>query len=255
MKNLFPLIWIFLVMIVGSCETDEKDRLTKAQSCLDTATPETAESCLTALGNIASAQAYALRCAARFIANGITEEKLVEAMEAQSASSGGSNPVLGMIGVLSFKGADKVEARERSSIAMDECQKSGLGAYSLFASMAEMATVLSTSGGGAALTALQNGEEPTQEQMEESLSGLCGWSTPPTPEEQAAGCNTAAAAPEDVSAIGSVALVANDTYCGASAAENDFCDDLTEVLANATDPNDTEELGKLLLEKFGSSGN
>ncbi len=251
MKITFFLIWIVMALILSSCETDEKDRLTKAQACLDTATPETVESCLSALGSISSAQAYAIRCAARFIANGITEEKLVEAMEAQSSASSSSNPVLGMIGVLTFKGADKAEARDRSALAMDECQKSGLGAYSLFASMAEMATVLSTSGGGAALTALQNGEEPTQEEMEEALDSLCGWTTEA---DRANGCDTNAAAPEDISAIGSVAITANETYCGVNAAENDFCDDLSEVFSSATDPNDTEELGKLLLQKFGSSG-
>ncbi len=244
MKLFNILLIAFSLVIFASCESDEQNDISRAQACIDSANETSVEDCLDYITGYSSAESYAIRCAARFIANGLTDAQMVDAIQAKNDEGTSGDPILGMIGLLSFKANTATEAKNAAITAMSECQKSQVKAYVLFASMAKMATNLlaATSGlGGAAEDALNKilaGDEPTQTDMENALIGLCGSITAPD-------CSSVSADTAD--AIGESATTAYDTYCSATDSEDDeFCQDLETAINN--NGSDTTALGKEILE-------
>lgn len=129
-----------LLLVLSACSETNRDKIGEAQLCLDTATPSTVNSCLSKISGIESANAYALRCSANFIAQGLgSASTLSEALNNLSGMGGNA----ALFSVLRFKASTTTEAASLASSAQANCDKSGNAGMKLIASMATTATTLS----------------------------------------------------------------------------------------------------------------
>lgn len=124
------LLALSLGFIVSGCETDNDNKVAKAQQCLDNAkTPGAAETCLNDVGGITSAKASKVRCAAIYLMRGFTESKFQVAFDKILNKTAGSDPLAGMMTQLAFANGQGNRANgtalSDAKYAMSECTNSG----------------------------------------------------------------------------------------------------------------------------------
>lgn len=130
MSVLRVLLVAVLSFVSAGCETDNDNKVAKAQQCLDRAkTPAAAEVCLGDVGGITSAKASKIRCAAIYLMRGFTESKFESAFDSIINKSGSGDPLTGMMTQLAFANGQGNRANgtalSDASYAMSECTNSG----------------------------------------------------------------------------------------------------------------------------------
>ena len=96
------VLGLALFTTLSACEDDADKGLASAQSCLNTATASTIDTCLIPIAGQTTAAAYAIRCAADFIAQGFTSSRLTSAFQDVNNNSAATKPMLTAVTYLSF---------------------------------------------------------------------------------------------------------------------------------------------------------
>lgn len=209
---------LLTAMAFTSCSKEsELDTIKDAQMCLNDATTATAQSCVSKLSGINTPQANQLKCAAYFIEEGYgTPTKLIDAIEAAETSNGNTGS-MNMISQLSFQDSNN------ASEAFDVCSVSGISVYSQLSSLVQISTL-----------AKSLGSLPDGASADDYKDAIIN-DVPPA-------------------ALG--ALV-NSTYAsscsggnaGSGEALSEYCDELSEVIAGASEA----DIGNCLKEKLSGA--
>lgn len=170
MKTLNLLCAIVLTTGLIGCENSDDNTIASAQQCLDKATtPSVATNCWNMVNGIEKPEAYGIKCAADFIADGITSQRITNAVsKALDGVSGADNAAAIMMMYLTFSTTTKANQ------AYSDCTKSGSKGYQFFASVAQMGTFADSVGGGAINAIVAGGGTPTGAQIESAINGAIG---------------------------------------------------------------------------------
>ena len=135
------ILGLGITFFLGACEEDEDKRIASAQACLDSASPQTASSCLVEISGLTSPRAQSLRCSIRFLSQGFHGSRLTNAFEQLSEENEGKYPNGGdaMVIVLTNMAFTDKDLAENT---LRECQASGSQALARMATLSLMATVL-----------------------------------------------------------------------------------------------------------------
>lgn len=127
-----------ITLAFTGCKENELDTIKDAQTCLNQATPGTAQTCVSKLASNNSAQANQLRCAAYFIQENLgTPTALIQALDqSKSSCTGCSSGSMAVISALSFPSGSTV-----SQAAFDVCSASGIPVYTQLSSLVQIATL------------------------------------------------------------------------------------------------------------------
>lgn len=236
-KKIATMILGLSAALLTGCEAEqtEKDMLAEAQFCLDDATTASAaNACMSKISGLSSPQAYSLRCAAGFVASGITTPANLS--NALTAISEGGGPTE-MLSALNF--GDVALVNQTAS----DCNASGKEGLALIGAMAKSATALSNAAEilnlgscGGDLSGCDTAA------IEDAISDIL--SNPSAPAAEAA-----------IEAIGSsIQTVYSSTCGGTNNANTDICGDINQALAaaNITDITNTpiSQIGAALLEQW-----
>ena len=131
-----------LSLSLMACEDQEEVNLFAAQQCLDTATAATAQSCVAKLSGNNSQQAYILRCAADFVAGGITTSSIATALE--NIDKAGTDPTAAMFSAFQFQGATPAAANAAADAAAVNCNAAGSDTLKALVNTARLATLATT---------------------------------------------------------------------------------------------------------------
>lgn len=140
---------LMTVMTFTSCTKEsELDMIKDAQMCLNTASPTSAQGCVSKLASNISAQANQLKCSAYFIQEGLgTPTKLIEAIDASGSDSScpSCSGSMAIISQLKFS-SSAVSATNivNADAAFDVCSASEVAIYTQLASMVNIATLASS---------------------------------------------------------------------------------------------------------------
>lgn len=230
-KTTAGVLALGIAVLLSGCEAEqtEKDMLAEAQYCLDKATAATANACMAKISGLTAPKAYALRCAAGFIAEDITSSKnLAEAMTAISENSG----AVGLLSAISF------DDQTTANTTFEYCRLSQQGGFALIGAMAKSATILKTAAGS--LASCSTDPAGCQQAISDGLDKLIS-----TPD------------PEQVGAIVDAVSTVYETSCsGADSTNNEMCKqiDTAAAEANVDITNLSEEqkakLGEELLKQW-----
>lgn len=218
------------ILLAGCAKQSEKDLLAETQFCLDDAQDSTAvQNCVSKIEGINNKQAYTLRCAAGFIASGITQpEKLSTALN--SMKDGGSTA--GVLGILAFE--DQTLANE----TFNQCTLAEDSGLSLISAMAKTATVINN---------FASGSGSLESQIQTGITKILDDLTNGTPEEQEA-------AIANLANVGGTIQTVYQTTCGGAVSVNtDICGSIDGAIATAPGGIDIvnstpDEIGQALLE-------
>ncbi len=207
MKKYFvSMLAVGLSVVLISCETEEDNTIAKAQKCLDQASPNSAAECRGMVGDLQSAASYAIRCAARFIENGLTTAKVADAMSSSKEQAGAVDPAASMMVMISFTSTAQV------NLTYADCQKSESASYLYLANLAKIGTAITTIS-APLQTHIQNGTTPTQAEIDTALGALAG-------------------DPAGQTSLGEAALSIAGTKC-ANGETDDVCTKINKAIADA----------------------
>lgn len=135
MKKLILLLPLCFFLI--HCEEQETDDLYSAQVCINSATSATVDACLTKIAGYSSPMAFSLRCSADFIREGITDTRIVNALERIDENDDPSiDPMTDLISFLTF---DDVPAADQ---AVTNCTASGSEGLTVLSEIVKLGTNL-----------------------------------------------------------------------------------------------------------------
>ncbi len=222
-------------LMIGCAPQSEKDMLAEAQYCLDTAKDSAAvQGCVSKIESITSTQAHTLRCAAGFIASGITAPaKLSSALN--SMKEGGSTA--SVLGILAFEDQDLADRTFTS------CALSKDNGLTLLSAMSKSATVINNfaSGSGslesqmqAGITKILNDLNGTAQQQAEAIANLVK--------------------------VGDTIQTVYQTTCGTQVANTELCGSITKAIDAAPGAIDIknstpQEIGNALFEYWKNTNN
>ncbi|KYG62103.1 hypothetical protein [Bdellovibrio bacteriovorus] len=242
-KSAALLATLSLALVLTGCEGEqtEKDMIAEAQFCLDKATDEaSAMACTSKISGLTSPRAYALRCAAGFIAAEVTDPaNLSSALNAIQDNQG----TTALLSALTFPRQDLMND------TFAACNASGQDGLALIGAMAKSATLLSNLSGGAfgSCTSISDCDSA---QIESTINNLIAGLTSGDPTEEAE-------AAEAITQVTEVVQTVYATTCGGTqTANDDICGQINTALGQAgvdiatTDPAEIVELGKKLLEQW-----
>lgn len=221
-KRFLTFLSYISILTFISCETKDQDTIHKAQNCLNHADGSEALTCQAMVDGMESKDSYVIRCSAQFINEGITASKMAEAFNEKdkTPNTGSYSNLVGMFGVLSFK------TQAAANTTYGYCQKTGLESFKLFSSMVQISTNIAAAGN--LLESIQNGQTPSQEDMEQAIDALL------TSQDETT-----------LTAIGNVVLTNGNDYCAQEKNKTtDFCKRVNHAVANGTTPT---EVGEQLL--------
>jgi hypothetical protein len=206
----------FLFLIIGysfwGCEDKKEANLYKAQNCLNKAVPSTATSCLSFISSQTSERSYVLRCSIAFLAEGIDETAIVDALTNIDGANGG-DPTSATIAALAMSTTDA------ASTALSYCTLSGSKSLAALAGFANISTIMGS-----------------------LLPGLTYPFTAAQVEAAIASYNGAVPADSDAkAALGSALIASQSSLCNATNGlfKNDpACTDINQAIAaNPDNPN------------------
>lgn len=241
-KSIAGLISLTLITVLSGCsdQQSEKDMIAEAQFCLDKSTAATANSCLGKIQGLTTPQSYALRCAAGFIAEGITSpENLSSAMSAISNGAGATS----LLSVISF------DSQTTANQVFDNCNKSQQNGFALMGAMAKSATVLSAAASNLGSCSTSCSAQQISDTITAITDGLAG-----------NGTMTPAEAEQNIVNIVTAISTVYDTTCSTTASVNsDICGQINSAATQAGVPDISNmtsqeqiELGKKLLAEWQS---
>lgn len=213
----------FALLLFTSCEDKEEANLYKAQACLDKATAATANACLGSISGQTSQRSYSLRCSASFLAEGIDESAIIDALRNIDGDQGG-DPTSASIAALAMTDSTA------SANAVSNCAKSGSDSLTALANFANVATALKG--------ALALGSDPTPAQVETAIDG---WGAQ-TPAEKEAVANAI---------IASQASMCNST--NGLFKDTDACTDINQAIA--ANPSGGTALADALIANLDNQSN
>lgn len=197
-----------LCLVCASCENDESDKLAQAQNCLDnvpSSNPTAANSCMSYVSGLDSEQANIIKCSIKFLAGGLTTDKISDAYKQLNDDSVTDKEAF-YISMLALSPASL------ASEAADYCERSGVKGLIYLANLSVVGSVL----------------------MEEI--GVTGIPDATDVQNALTACQSAPGTCDDT-AIGTAVLVVADSYCAGSSADAGICSQINEaVLAAGTDP-------------------
>lgn len=128
--------WVFLGLgCLVSCENKDEANLFKAKSCINKATADTVETCLNHINGQSSKSSYVVRCSAAFIAEGVDDDAIIEAMRNIKGDKAG-NPTTPAIAALAMSDT------EASTHALSMCTLSGSESLIALANFANLSTAM-----------------------------------------------------------------------------------------------------------------
>jgi hypothetical protein len=208
----FSLPFVTLAVICGlmsGCGPTDADKISDAQTCLNTATADMADLCVAMVDGIYSQSASLIRCSGAFIKEGFGDStKVKQALSQLDNNGNGASGSMAMMSVLAFQSdADKAVNLASAQAAQTECIKSGspglifLSGVSLTASQA---------------VALINPADPTNITPTDISNGLA---------------SLASGSAQDQATVGSAILSIYDVSCqnGSSTAGN-YCQQFQSVI-------------------------
>ncbi|MBF0316012.1 MAG: hypothetical protein HQK52_21510 [Oligoflexia bacterium] len=201
------ILGLFSLLSCG--ESEEQNDLNQAQDCLNKALPANAAACRTLLVNHHSKEAYTLRCASDFLAEGVTATKMAEALEKRDATDTTNNALLGMMGIISFSTEALLDQADA------DCSRSGYPSYVMLAKMAKISTKIATVGG---LT-ISAASKPTQTEMETALATAYNGGNPSSDTKET---------------VGAAAQIIKNDYCNADNATSKVCTTVTTAIGSNT---------------------
>ncbi len=232
--SMFTVLFVSILGLGGltACSSGEKDsdKLYEAQACLDTATKTTVSDCLTKIDGLESKQAYLLRCASVFIQDGFDDpSRFASAFSQLDKKTGTTDPTLGLLGYMAFSSSTVVaENQAHAQLAMDYCQKSESAGYIMLASMANIATTITSL--STAITTIDPNNPPSAEEMSAALAEIL-------------------TNPNAQTSIGATAITAYQSNCSGDSATGNasLCSDLSQALASSSNPTDPTAVGAALM--------
>lgn len=211
MRLIIFLIFSSLVIFgLSACEDSKEKNLFKAQTCIDTATAATVNTCLSYLGDDTSARAYILRCSAIFISQDITEVAMIEALENIDDENAESSPTITAISALAM------EDTTTSASAVSTCTLSESDALIALANFANLATATGKLAG-----ILNN---PTQEDLEAFINSY----------------NSGTVDQDDREALGNAIISSQSSLCNTKNGlmkDTEACKDINAAIAGGADAN------------------
>lgn len=208
--------------VLTACETSEDKAISAAQSCLDNATVSTqADACLAMVSGLDTAQANVIKCSAMYIKKGFTSTKFANAFDQLKANPNGTGgqAVDGMgtaTSTLAFTGSG---ATADADTTLGYCTKSGSLSMQRLATLTKLGTYVLSIGSGAGVASCStctSGGTCDSATMASCLTGLQG------------------STGTDKTAIGTIAIGAQTSYCGAgsSYANTEVCTNLNNAIAS-----------------------
>jgi hypothetical protein len=198
------------------CGPTDADKISDAQTCLNSATPDEADTCVAMVAGIDSASASLIRCSGAFIKQGFGDgTKISDALQQLNGGSGASQSIA-MIAELAFGyEANTADNLTDAQNALSECNASGSPGLIFLAGIASTATQ----------TAQVVGADPstlTSTDVTNALTTI------------ASGSDPAAAA-----TVGNAALTIYNTSCGdGNTTAGNYCQQFESVIQSVgTDPN------------------
>lgn len=135
-----------LFLVITSCAEKDADKVGDAQQCINKATKTTALGCLSGISGLDSEAANAVKCAAIFISEGLSDPaRMYEIV--QNSSQPGNSGVNSAFGVLAFQGNDSVtDATDvtKSTLSSGYCRKSKSPGLMWLSSLTSIATTVAT---------------------------------------------------------------------------------------------------------------
>lgn len=220
------ILWSGLALT--SCAPTDADKLSDAQSCLNTATSSNVDTCVAMVSGMQSSSASLIRCSAAFIKEGYGDgTKIQQALTSLDNGNTGSSGSISLIAQLAFSAETLIaDNLSDAQTAQSDCVASGSPGL-IFLS-------------GIALTATQAAEvvgaDPTTLDPTQVTAALT---------DIASGTNPAAA-----STVGSAALSIYDNSCtGGNTSAGNFCAQFESVVQNAPSQDPTD-IGQFLAQCY-----
>jgi hypothetical protein len=211
------------ILVLPGCEEEESNDLAQAQDCMDkisSANWQTADKCMAYVAKYDSQQANILKCAIKFLDNGLTTDKVVAAYLALSQNAP-SNDAVFMTALAMATTADAEEARVY-------CNKSQLKGLIYLANLAVAGSALAEV--GVALNLFMDGYDPTD-------PATIGNLTSGDVEDIIAACLPGSADPQCTSArleaIGSAVEAISTSYCVGSNEDTEICQSVNAAIAGS----------------------
>lgn len=135
-KQLFALLLVATAFGLTACEEKEDDKVFSAQQCLDKATPATVDTCVNMVSGISTNKAYTIRCAADFIRESITNDKIIDAIENLDENQTASDPTTILLDNFKFSNTTLADA------AVANCTATGSETLTVLALTAKTATII-----------------------------------------------------------------------------------------------------------------
>ena len=199
---------------IAACENNEDVKLAEAQDCLDKATAGAgANRCLEIVGNIAGAEASAIRCSGKYLQRSVTESSFVSAYRSLSVTpAANTSQVLNLVSYLTFTGNNPqtgANAITDANYVFTECQKANSKGMIMLASATKM---------GSEVFALFGGAPPSDPSV-----------LAPTLAAQIQ--NGGFAGSQTESQVGSAAIAAQSAYCSGNVTDS-ICTTLNKAVNN-----------------------
>ncbi len=135
-----------LFSVFTSCAEKDADKIGDAQQCINKATKTTALGCLSGISGLDSEASNAVKCAAMFISEGLSDPARMYQI-VQNASQAGNNGVNSAFGVLAFQGDDALTNATdvtKSTLSSAYCRKSKSPGLMWLSSLTSIATTVAT---------------------------------------------------------------------------------------------------------------
>lgn len=234
-KNSAILALSLSALLAGCAAQSEKDMLAEAQFCLDKATDATsADACMTKIQGLSSKQSYSLRCAAGFIASGITQPaSLSTALNSMKQNASTAS----VLGILAF------DSQTLADSTFTNCTQSGDSGLQLIAAMAKTATVIN---------GLTSGSGSIETQMQTAITSIVSNLT-------SGDATLQAQAVADASKIGGTIQTVYQTTCSGTVVVNqEMCNSINGAISASPVPvnmttSTSQDIGKALLDYWQST--
>lgn len=147
---LFAVSSVALSFVLVSCSKEKDiDKISDAQTCLDTATASEVDACVAKVDGLSSQGASLIRCVGKFMKEGFTSPSKIAGAISNLNGGSGSNQSTAVMAALAFK-AESTSALNSASAqqALTYCNEASSKGLILLAGLSQTATVLADLGLG-----------------------------------------------------------------------------------------------------------
>lgn len=217
LKVVSRLIFAFGLLTLAGCEEDQANDLAKAQKCLDgitSANYATADSCFEYVSRYDSQQANILKCSIKFVAGGLTTEKVALAYK-KIAENGMASKEATFMTILALNPPNK------ATEAQGYCVTTGLKGLIYLANLAVMGSNMAQMITGIGTTGHYDPADPSS------------FPSPAEINEVLNNCKPPATCGGNFATIGQATLNIADSYCSGSNASTDVCTKINDAVQSS----------------------